>query len=223
MVLVVAMSLDVEVHLRSIAEALEEMQEHLGGHIPYPLAMELGMPLQPGASAEVECHGAQTVVHRQRVAIALDATLGAQRLQQTAAQREGGILDGVVLVDMQVALGADGQVDAAMLAYLLEHVVEEAQPRADVGMAIAIEVDTHQHIGLVGDTMDLCRTLLADDQLGHLVPRQPVAPQDERTAPHVSSQLGVGIAVANDDARTHVVGRIVHVLLDHAGARLAHG
>ena len=34
MVLVLAFGLDVQIHLRCVAQTLEEVQEHLGGHLP---------------------------------------------------------------------------------------------------------------------------------------------------------------------------------------------
>ena len=104
MVLVGALSLDVEVHLGSIANGLEEVHEHLSGHFANLLAMELSIPDEPGAPTEVECHLTQTVVHRQAVAIALYATLVAESLQQTLAKHYARILDGVVLVNLKVAL-----------------------------------------------------------------------------------------------------------------------
>ena len=42
---------------------LEEMKEHLGGHLANLLAMELGIPYKPGTTTEVECHLAKTIVH----------------------------------------------------------------------------------------------------------------------------------------------------------------
>ena len=63
MVLVVALSTDVEVHLGGIAETLEEVQEHLGRHLTDALTMELGIPDEPGASTKVEADAAEAVVH----------------------------------------------------------------------------------------------------------------------------------------------------------------
>ena len=75
MMLIGALGLDVEIHLRSIAQALEEMKEHLRGHLSDLLTLELRIPYQPGPSAEVESYLAQAVIHGQTIAIALDAAL----------------------------------------------------------------------------------------------------------------------------------------------------
>ena len=74
-VLVLSLSLDVEVHPGSIAQTLEEVQEHLCRHFTDSLAMELSVPYQPGASSKVERHLTQAVVHRQTIAITLNAAL----------------------------------------------------------------------------------------------------------------------------------------------------
>ena len=57
-VFVIALSFDVEIHLGAVAQALEEMQEHLRWHLANLLALEFGIPHQPGSSAKVETHGA---------------------------------------------------------------------------------------------------------------------------------------------------------------------
>ena len=62
MVLIFTLSLDVEVHMGRVAETLEEMKEHLGGHRANLLAMELGIPYKPGTPTEVERHLATTIV-----------------------------------------------------------------------------------------------------------------------------------------------------------------
>src|SRR5690606_36502705 len=67
--------------------------------------------------------------------------LVAQGLAERRAQRERGVLDGVVGVDVQVALSLDGQVEQPVLAELRQHVVEEPDPGGHVHHARAVEVD----------------------------------------------------------------------------------
>ena len=74
-VFVLSFGLNIEVHLRGIAQRLEEVKEHLGGHLAYLFAVELGIPYQPRAASEVEAHCAKAIVHRQRVTVAFDAAL----------------------------------------------------------------------------------------------------------------------------------------------------
>ena len=56
MVLIVALRLDVEIDASTVAERLEEMQEHLGRHVSYPFAVELRIPHKPRSSTEIECY-----------------------------------------------------------------------------------------------------------------------------------------------------------------------
>src|SRR5215831_5313184 len=52
---------------------------------------------------------------------------------QRLAQREGGVLDRVMRVDVGVPLRLDGQVEQAVLGQLGEHVIEEWHAGAYVG------------------------------------------------------------------------------------------
>ena len=74
-VLVLALGLDVEVHAGSIRQTLEEMEEHLRWHFADALTPELGIPYEPRTAAEVEGHLAESIVHRQTIAVALNAAL----------------------------------------------------------------------------------------------------------------------------------------------------
>ena len=74
-VLVVTLSFDVKVHLSSIANALEEMEEHLSRHLANLLPVKLSIPYQPRATSEIECYLTETVIHRKGIAVTLYATL----------------------------------------------------------------------------------------------------------------------------------------------------
>ena len=83
-----------------------------------------------------QVHGGlhQRLVQRhQRVTEPVDAALVAERLLERLAERDRRVLHGVVGVDLGVALGPHGQVEAAVLAQLGQHVVEERDPGADLG------------------------------------------------------------------------------------------
>src|SRR5690606_20296792 len=76
------------------------------------------------------------------------------RLAERGAQRERGVLDRVVGVDVQVALGLHGQVEQTVLAELGQHVVEEADTGTDLDPSGAVEVDLDQHRRLLGGALD---------------------------------------------------------------------
>lgn len=67
------------------------MQEHFRRHLSYFLALERGIPYQPGTSSKIQTYLTQTIVHRQCIAVTFYAALTAQCLIQALTQREGGI------------------------------------------------------------------------------------------------------------------------------------
>src|SRR6202046_2032926 len=104
-----------------------------------------------GAPGQVDGGADQGLVERdERVAEPGDSGFVAKRLAQRLAERDRGVLNGVVRVDLGVALGADGQAEAAVLAELVEHVVEERDPGLDLDRAGAVEVELDQQLRLLG-------------------------------------------------------------------------
>ena len=59
---------------------------------------------------------------------------------QRLAQRERAVLDGVVLVDVQIAGARQLQREAAVLRDLFEHVIEEADAGATVNRRFVVEL-----------------------------------------------------------------------------------
>ncbi len=82
------------------------------------------------------------------MAVTLDARLVAQRLPQGRAQADAHVLDGMVLIDAQVALGLDRKIDRGVLGQQREHVVQEAHARADLGAACAVDLQRQLDLGL---------------------------------------------------------------------------
>ena len=145
--LILATRLDVQIHPRGIAQAFEEMQEHLCRHLTDALTMELGIPDQPGPSTEIQSHLTETIVHRKRIAITFDAALAAQCLIDAIAQGKGGVFDGVMLIDMQISYCTDIQVDVAMPRNLFKHVVKESQACGNISPTVSVKIQTDANIG----------------------------------------------------------------------------
>ena len=91
--------------------------------------------------------------------VAGDAAPLAERLGDGLAERNAGVLDGVVVVDVQVALGLDRHVDQRVARKLLQHMVEEADAGGDIEAAGAVDIDGDRDRGLLGLAADLCRAL----------------------------------------------------------------
>ena len=130
------------------------MVEHLGGHVPDALTAEGDVPYQPWPPAKVQAYLAQAVVHGEGKSVAFYAPFVAQRPVQAVAQCQCRVFDGVVFVYMQVAFGVDGQVEAAMFAYLFQHVVEEAEPGGYVAMPVPVQVNGNVNVRFMGRPPD---------------------------------------------------------------------
>ncbi len=78
---------------------------------------------------------------------------------------------GVVVVDVQVALGLDRDVDARVTAREIEHVVEEADAGRDVGDTLAVEIDRDLDVGLLGGALDRALAAAFADFAGGRVAR----------------------------------------------------
>ncbi len=147
MVFVIAFGLYVEVAAGVVGKRFEEMQEHFGGHIAYFLAPEIGVPYQPGSSAEIDGHLRQTIVHRQEKPIAFNPFFRCESPVERFTQRNGGIFDGMVLIDLQVAFHLHREVDRSVARNLFEHVVEESEARGNTAFARSVEVDGNEYRG----------------------------------------------------------------------------
>ncbi len=105
--------------------------------------------VQPGAAREIDHHARQRFVQRHvGMAVARQAGLVADRLGHGQAQRDAHVFHRVVAVDVQVALGLDVEVDQAVARHLVEHVVEEADPGRQFGLARAVEIHAHADLRL---------------------------------------------------------------------------
>ena len=133
------------------------------------LALGLAGVHAVGPAGDVDDGLHQRLVERHGgVAEAADADLVAERLAQRLAEHDRGVLDGVVGVDVGVALGLDGQVDQRVPAERVEHVVVEADAGGDVGAAGAVEVDLDEDLRLLGLPLDRARSCSCCLLLHHL-------------------------------------------------------
>lgn len=231
-VLVVATGLDIQIHAGGVAQTLEEMEEHLGRHAADILAVELGIPHDPGTASEVEHHLTQAVVHRKGETVTLDTALVAQGLAQAFSQSQGHIFNGVVLVYLQVTVHADIQVETAVAGYLLQHMVEETDTGIDVADALSVQIQAHADIGLGGGALHFHTALAGIEDLGNLIPVVNIGNggmiegilvtllQNKGLAAEIQGQLGIGLPVTDHIAAGQIVAA-VHILGEHGGAGLA--
>ena len=131
-------------------ERLERVLDELERQRADPLAAERQVDDGVRAAADVHDGGRERLVHRDRaVTEALDPGSVAERLGEGGAQDERDVLGRVVLVDLQVAVGAHREIEQAVVGERSEQVVVEADARVDRGVAGTIEAERDRDLGLV--------------------------------------------------------------------------
>ena len=130
------------------------MAEHFGRHVADVLAREAGVPDQLDASAEIEQHGGPALVHRQAEAVAADAELRSERSADRLSERDGRILDRMVLVDLQVSPDLQVERYAGVMHDLVEHVVEKLQSGVDPRRRTAVQIEADPDVGFPRASLD---------------------------------------------------------------------
>ena len=91
-------------------------------------------------AAQVDRGDRERLVHRHdEVAGAIDPFPIAERLQHRLAERDADVLDGVMLIDVEIALRLQREIEAAVAREQLQHVIEEADAGADVVPALPVD------------------------------------------------------------------------------------
>ena len=118
---------------------------------PISARVNLTWYYRPGPAGEIDHHARQRLVERHvGMAVAAHAGLVADRLGDRLAERDADVLDRVVRVDVQVALGLDLEVDHAVARHLVEHVLEERQAGGELRHALAVQVEPDADLRFLG-------------------------------------------------------------------------
>ena len=131
-------------------ERLERVLDELERQAAGALAAERQVDDRVRPAADVDDGGRERLVHRHgALAEAGDPGPVAERLGERGAEDERDVLDRVVLVDLEVAVGVDRQVEQAVVGERAEQVVVEADAGVDAGVAGAVEPERDGDLGLV--------------------------------------------------------------------------
>ena len=221
MMLVFSPGLRIAVHHRCIAQTLEEVLEHLGGHIAYTFAMELHVPHEPRTSPEVESHLTEAVIHRKAEPISLYASFVSQGLSETLSKGQCGILHGMMLIHMKVTLAVHAQVHHAMVGQLFQHMVQESQSSMYVTLSVSIQIEFHRDICFAGSALDLCYPFSGKHHLTYTVP-VTVGPYLHSPCTQIVCQHEICLPVPYHPRGLQVIVGL-HVSGEHGSTRLACG
>ena len=173
---------EVERDARRPRERFERVLDELERQAAGPFAAERQVDDGIRTAADVDDRVGERLVHRDR-ALPEPGDPGsiAERLGERRAEDEGDVLDRVVLVDLEVAVGADGQIEQAVVGERAEQVVVEPDARIDRPMALAVEPERDRDVGLGRGPGDRHATALARTDLDGAEWRgHPVASVAER-------------------------------------------
>ena len=132
-------------------ETFEEVGDEFGLEVADEGDVDLVVDGVGGAAGEVDGGDGEGLVHgHDEVAGAEDAALVAEGLEDGLAEGDAGVFDGVVLVDVEVALDGEGEIEAAVAGKELEHVIEEADAGGDLLGALAVKVEGESDFGFGG-------------------------------------------------------------------------
>ena len=113
-----------------------------------------------------------------------------ESVAQRLAESQTDVLDGVVLVDLEIAARLHGQIEEPVPREAVEHVVEERHTGLDDRLAAAVDVDLDLHVGLFGLAADLrVASLLARHPSSSDCPH-PGADRERRTPQNAAPRAG---------------------------------
>src|SRR5215472_1295272 len=135
--------LQVDVGFGGLSKGAEEILEQLGLEVTNAGRGEFPMADAVSATGEIEGGGGEAIVHRhEEIARAENAALIAEGLFDGVAKGDANVFDGMVLIDIEIALGAKMEIESTVASDLLEHVIKEADTGGNVGFATPVEVET---------------------------------------------------------------------------------
>ena len=114
-------------------EAQQEFLHQLGVEIAHLFGGDLQRIAHGRPPADVHSRKDERLIHGQRTgAVAVDAGAITQRLAERAAQHDGDILHGMVIIHLHVAAAGEREVEPAVAAEQLQHMVQKTAARVHV-------------------------------------------------------------------------------------------
>src|SRR5574343_18084 len=143
--------IDVQGHAGVVNQALEKFAEQIDIKGTDHGAGEINVVFKPRPTGKVDDNARQSFIERDvAVPVAGQALLVPPGLGKRLTKGDTEVFDGVMGVDMQIAMSNDIEVDEAMAGNLVQHVVEERNTGGELALAGAIKVETHGNLRFEG-------------------------------------------------------------------------
>ena len=105
--------------------------------------------------AEIESDDGERFIHgHDEVSGAVDALAIAERFREKLAEHDADVLDGVMLIDIQIALRFQSEVKAAVFCEELQHMIEESNASGDFVAAAALDFQRTLDLRFLGDPFE---------------------------------------------------------------------
>ena len=144
-----------DVGSRAARKSLKEICHQFGLQVAHQPRAHLGIDSEGSASAQIDGCNCKSLVHRhQEVSGAQNAALVAKGAIEGLAQRDAHVLDGMVLVNVEVSIAFEFQVECAVAGEELQHVIEEANAGGDLVLAAAFDGEMDGDTRLGGIALD---------------------------------------------------------------------
>ena len=144
-----AQVVDVQADCGVIGQPLEKLVDQVDVELADHRPDEIDIENQAGASRQIHHHARQRFIQWHiGMAIAAQPLLVADRPGDRLSQSDADVFNGVMGVDMQIALGFDFKIQHAMPRDLVQHVIEEADARSQPGPAGTVEIEFDPNLRL---------------------------------------------------------------------------
>jgi hypothetical protein len=136
------MSCDVKVHQRIRRYGLPEFLGQRGIEAAELFDRDFGFPDEERAAAEIEGYRYEGFIHRKgKVPVTADTGFVAKSFSDRLAKADTDVFNGVVRIHVQIALRFHIEIDEAVAGEQVEHVIEKADARVEIGRAGSIQVE----------------------------------------------------------------------------------
>ena len=148
--------LDMQVETRALGKRIHEIFRQARIEITNPAVLEVELIDEIGSIRNVDSDFDLGLSHGQQTASETSDSDGAsERFTKSLADRNSDILDCVMKVNCDIALGLYVEIKQTVAGEGLEHVVEERNARVDVVLPSAVEIHTDLNRGFLGLAVDL--------------------------------------------------------------------